>query len=70
MEKVKKIVLIGASGFVGSALLNEALNRATSEFDIGIRLQDFALAGTLPYFRQALDVAAVEIGRESCRERV
>ena len=27
MEKVKKIVLIGASGFVGSALLNEALNR-------------------------------------------
>ena len=24
MEKVKKIVLIGASGFVGSALLNEA----------------------------------------------
>ena len=27
MEKVRKIVLIGASGFVGSALLNEALNR-------------------------------------------
>ena len=27
MEKVKKMVLIGASGFVGSALLNEALNR-------------------------------------------
>ena len=27
MEKVKRIVLIGASGFVGSALLNEALNR-------------------------------------------
>ena len=27
MKKVKKIVLLGASGFVGSALLNEALNR-------------------------------------------
>ena len=27
MEKVKKIVLIGASGFVGSAILKEALNR-------------------------------------------
>ena len=27
MEKVKKMLLIGASGFVGSALLNEALNR-------------------------------------------
>ena len=31
MEKVKKIVLIGASGFVGSALLNEALNRGFEE---------------------------------------
>lgn len=27
MEKIKKVVLIGASGFVGSALLKEALNR-------------------------------------------
>ncbi len=27
MKKVKKVVLIGASGFVGSAILNEALNR-------------------------------------------
>lgn len=27
MEKEKKVVLIGASGFVGSVLLNEALNR-------------------------------------------
>lgn len=27
MEKVKKVVIIGASGFVGSALLKEALNR-------------------------------------------
>lgn len=27
MKKMKKIVLIGASGFVGSAILNEALNR-------------------------------------------
>lgn len=27
MKKVKKVVLIGASGFVGSALLKEALNR-------------------------------------------
>lgn len=27
MEKVKKVVLFGASGFVGSALLKEALNR-------------------------------------------
>lgn len=27
MERVKKVVLIGASGFVGSAILNEALNR-------------------------------------------
>lgn len=25
MKKMKKIVLIGASGFVGSAILNEAL---------------------------------------------
>lgn len=28
MKKVKKVVLIGASGFVGSAILNEALNAA------------------------------------------
>lgn len=27
MKEVKKVVLIGASGFVGSALLNETLNR-------------------------------------------
>ena len=27
MKKVKKVVLIGASGFVGLAILNEALNR-------------------------------------------
>ena len=26
MKEVKKVVLIGASGFVGSALLNETLN--------------------------------------------
>lgn len=31
MKKVKKVVLIGASGFVGSAILNEALNR---EFEV------------------------------------
>ena len=27
MKEVKKVVLIGASGFVGSTLLNETLNR-------------------------------------------
>ena len=27
MEKVKKIVLVGASGFVGSAFLDEVFNR-------------------------------------------
>lgn len=41
----------------GSLSTDVGYNIATSEFDIGIRLQDFALAGTLPYFRQALDVA-------------
>lgn len=44
----------------GSLSTDVGYNIATSEFDIGIRLQDFALAGTLPYFRQALDVAAVD----------
>ena len=53
----------------GSLSTDVVYNIATSEFDIGIRLQDFALAGTLPYFRQALDVAAVD-GRLSADIRL
>ena len=53
----------------GSLSTDVGYNIATSEFDIGIRLQDFALAGTLPYFRQALDVAAVD-GRLSADIRL
>ena len=44
----------------GSLSTNVGYNIETSEFDIGIRLQDFALAGTLPYFRQAMNVSAVD----------
>lgn len=44
----------------GSLSTDVGYNIETSEFDIGIRLQGFALAGTLPYFRQSLDVAAVD----------
>ena len=43
----------------GSLSTDVGYNIESSEFDIGIRLQDFALAGTLPYFRQSLDVTAV-----------
>ena len=35
----------------GSLSTDVGYNIESSEFDIGIRLQDFALAGTLPYFR-------------------
>lgn len=44
----------------GSLSTDVGYNIETSEFDIGIRLQDFALAGTLPYFRQAMNVSAVD----------
>ena len=44
----------------GSLSTDVGYNIESSEFDIGIRLQDFALAGTLPYFRQSLDVTAVD----------
>ena len=47
----------------GSLSTDVGYNIESSEFDIGIRLQDFALAGTLPYFRQSLDVTAVDACR-------
>ena len=53
----------------GSLSTDVGYNIESSEFDIGIRLQDFALAGTLPYFRQSLDVTAVD-GRLSADIRV
>lgn len=53
----------------GSLSTDVGYNIETSEFDIGIRLQDFALAGTLPYFRQSLDVTAVD-GRLSADIRL
>lgn len=53
----------------GSLSTDVGYNIETSEFDIGIRLQDFALAGTLPYFRQSLDIAAVD-GRLSADIRL
>lgn len=40
-----------------------------SEFDIGLRLEEFTLGGLLPYFRQSLDVTAVE-GRLSADIRL
>ena len=39
MEKVKKIVLIGASGFVGSALLNEALTVSYTHLTLPTKLE-------------------------------
>ena len=53
----------------GSLSTDVGYNIESSEFDIGIRLQDFALAGTLPYFRQSLDVTAVD-GRLSADSRL
>ena len=53
----------------GSLSTDVGYNIESSEFDIGIRLQDFALAGTLPYFRQSLDVTAVD-GRLSADIRL
>lgn len=53
----------------GSLSTDVGYNIETSEFDIGIRLQDFTLAGTLPYFRQSLDVTAVD-GRLSADIRL
>lgn len=44
----------------GSLATTVAYDIATSAFDIGLRLQDFTLAGTLPYFRQSLDVAGID----------
>lgn len=60
-------VLNSAEG--GSLSTDVGYNIESSEFDIGIRLQDFALAGTLPYFRQSLDVTAVD-GRLSADIRL
>lgn len=53
----------------GSLSTDVGYNIETLEFDIGIRLQDFTLAGTLPYFRQSLDVSAVD-GRLSADIRL
>ena len=53
----------------GSLSTDVGYNIESSEFDIGIRLQDFAQAGTLPYFRQSLDVTAVD-GRLSADIRL
>lgn len=53
----------------GSLSTDVGYNIESSEFDIGIRLQDFALAGTLPYFRQSLDVTAVD-GRLGSSEKL
>lgn len=42
MEKAKKIVLVGASGFVGSAILNEATNRG---FEVTAVVRRFLTVG-------------------------
>ncbi|WP_295936484.1 DUF748 domain-containing protein [uncultured Alistipes sp.] len=43
----------------GTLSTDVGYNIETSEFDIGLKLNDFTLAGTLPYFRQMLDVESV-----------
>ena len=40
MKEVKKVVLIGASGFVGSALLNETLNRGFEVTAVAFRYEN------------------------------
>lgn len=44
----------------GSLATQVGYDIASSAFDIGLRLRDFSLGGTLPYFRQALDISDVE----------
>ena len=53
---MKKVVLIGASGFVGSAILNEALNReiqvtAVVRHPEKIKIQNENLIMFLPWMR-------------------
>ncbi len=52
------VILNFADG--GSLNTTVAYDIASSAFDIGVKLQNFALGGTLPYFRQSLDVAQVD----------
>lgn len=44
----------------GSLATRVGYDIATSEFDIGLRLSEMTLAGTLPYFRQSLDIEGVD----------
>ena len=52
------VVLNFAEG--GSLATDLAYRVETSDYDLGIRLKDFTLAGLLPYLQQSLDVNAVE----------
>ena len=53
----------------GSLATTVAYDIASSEFDIGLKLKDLTLKGTLPYFRQSLDIGGVE-GRLSADIRL
>ena len=53
----------------GSLATNVAYDIDTSEFDIGLKLDGLTLSGMLPYFRQWLDIGAVE-GRLSADVRL
>ena len=53
----------------GSLSTSVAYDIDTSEFDIGLKLDGLALTGMLPYFRQWLDIGAVE-GRLSADVRL
>lgn len=52
------VVLNFAEG--GSLATNLSYRVETSDYDLGIRLTDFTLAGLLPYLQQSLDVKGVE----------
>ncbi len=53
----------------GSLATSVAYDINTSEFDIGLKLDGLTLSGMLPYFRQWLDIGAVE-GRLSADVRL
>ena len=53
----------------GSLATSVAYDIDTSEFDIGLKLNGLTLSGMLPYFRQWLDIGAVE-GRLSADVRL
>ena len=53
----------------GSLATSVAYDIDTSEFDIGLKLDGLTLSGMLPYFRQWLDIGAVE-GRLSADVRL